>query len=66
MNAPMPLRQLLESIADIPMELQADLETGSHHLNNRASEEFALRHHRLMKKLAEVANLARIIEEAYL
>jgi len=58
-----PMRQLLNAVGELPVELQADLETGSHHMNNRASEEFAKRYHRLMKQMNEVQRLANVIEE---
>lgn len=57
-----PLKQLIEVIRDLPNDLSADLESGSHHRNNRAAAEFAAAHPELMKSLAKLYKLADEIE----
>lgn len=58
------LQELLEAVFEIPNAISGDLETGSHHFNNAASEAFAKKHPGLMAALMLVAVHAQRLGES--
>lgn len=51
--------KLIELCCELPNTLCADLETGSHAWNNKAAQEFRLKHHILMQQIDEIVELAQ-------
>lgn len=59
------LEELIEHIREFHNELGADLETGSHHRNNQASEEFNRNHPYLMKWVTELFKKTDELDQHY-
>jgi hypothetical protein len=57
------LHQIRDAVGDLPNAINADLETGSHHRNNAAAEEFSRKHRYLLKKINDLAELADRVPE---
>jgi hypothetical protein len=59
------LKALIEAVYEIPNEIGADNEMGSHNLNNLASQQFGKRYPYLIKHLSNLQKLAEVVEKEY-
>jgi hypothetical protein len=56
------LRKLLDMIYELPNEMSYDRETGSHHMNNAASEKWAKENRYLLVAINNIIDFARSID----
>ena len=54
--------ELIEAVRQLPEELANDLEQGSHHWNNLASDAFAQQHPRLLRAIGNLQDLAETVD----
>lgn len=57
------LREIREHVAEFGNSVGADLETGSHHLNNDAAEEFSAKYPKLLKWVRDLQTLTDPTED---
>lgn len=55
--------QLLEAIGELPLDVMADLETGSHYGNNQAAARFHKQHPALSTRIRNLIELANHLED---